>query len=237
MKKIFISGIKGSIGTSMAQYFIDKQWVVYGHSRDGYLKWANKTEQILHTIDPEEAHDVYVHVNAIGGGGRHETWPDTSIEKWRNSFENNVIIPMSLAQKSIDKMQVNGKGRVINIASVAGIKPLAVGPEYAAAKSAMIIATISLAKHLKGTGITANCISPGLVSTDAVKKMISDVANSNDLSEQDFETYVDLNVFHSLSGRLTTPLQLAGLVDFLQSDTAINITGQNLVVDGGYTII
>lgn len=236
MNKIFISGIKGSIGTSMAQYFINKQWVVYGHSREGYLKWANETNHIRHNIEPEEAHDVYVHVNAIGGGGRHETWSDTSIDKWRSSFENNVIVPMSLAQKSIEKMQVNGRGRVINIASVAGIKPLAVGPEYAAAKSAMIVATISLAKHLKGTGITANCISPGLVSTDAVKKMINDVTNSSDLSEQDFETYVNINVFHSLTGRLTTSLQLAGVVDFLQSDAATNITGQNLVVDGGYTL-
>jgi NAD(P)-dependent dehydrogenase (short-subunit alcohol dehydrogenase family) len=237
MKKIFISGIKGAIGTSIAKYFSDQQWVVYGYSRDGYLKWVGLTDQMFQKADPEEAHDVFVHVNAIGGGGSHQSWPDTSLDKWKESFENNVIVPMSLAQKSIDKMRINGFGRIINIASVAGTKPLHVGPEYAAAKSAMIVATISLAKHLKGTGITANCISPGLVSTTKVKEMMQNLNGSDFLTDGDFEAFVDKNVFPSLTGSLTTPNQLAELIDFLQSNVALNITGQNLVIDGGYTLI
>lgn len=239
MKSILVLGINGCIGSSIGSHFFSNGWMVFGYCREGYVRIVEDNGSMdikFENVDHLTAHKVSVLVNALGGGGAHEEWLDTSGSKWKESYDSNVIIPLELAKKSLLHMRQINYGRIINIASVAASKPLSIGPEYAAAKAALIASTISLAKYLKSSGVTANCISPGLVST---KKVVASIKSSTscDLSlDESFERYVCQNVFPSLTGVLTSTSQLIGMIEFLISDLGSNITGQNLVIDGGYTL-
>lgn len=253
---ILITGVLGHIGRHISRHYLGRGWDVYGYTRDGYFKCVTSPfpgstgsrpqvvfdddySFVLVRIDSETARapDVDVLVNAMGGGGDHESWLDTSEQKWSEVYLSNVTIPMRIAAEVTARMKRRQRGRVINIASVAAVKPLHVGPEYSAAKAGCINATASLAKDLAGSGVTANCISPGLIATQGVKKILKERYGFCSNDETDFNRFVSKNVFPSLTSQLITISQLIGIIDFLSSDYAVNITGQNIIADGGYSLL
>jgi 3-oxoacyl-[acyl-carrier protein] reductase len=69
-------------------------------------------------------------------------------------------------------MREAGWGRIVNVATGMASTPQVVMADYAAAKAALLNATVSLAKALAGTGVTANTISPGLIATDGVQQVL-----------------------------------------------------------------
>ena len=72
-----------------------------------------------------------------------------------------------------------GWGRIINIATGLAAAPQPTMPDYAAAKAALVNASVSLAKALAGTGITVNTISPGLIATDGVDRVLREAAEAH----------------------------------------------------------
>lgn len=127
------------------------------------------------------------------------------------------------------------KGRIVNIASIAGKAPRANTAIYSASKSAVISFTIALAKQLAHEGITVNAVCPGLVRTrlwgQLVARSLSKDAEFRGLSgEEILERYAKS---HIPLGRPQTTEDIGNLVAFLVSDLAGNITGQAINVDGG----
>ena len=112
------------------------------------------------------------------------------------------------------------KGRIVNIASVWGEVGASCETVYSAAKAGMIGFTKALGKELAPSGITVNCISPGLIDT----KM------NSLLTDEDIQELLD----DIPAGRMGSPEEVAALAAFLCSENASYITSQVIRIDGGW---
>ena len=129
---------------------------------------------------------------------------------WRRKIDVNVLGMLYMTRALINPMIERGWGRVINIASVAGVYGIANMADYSLTKGAMISFTVALAKEVTEKGVLVNCVSPGSVSN----------------GDEPTETPL------SFMGRTGTHRENANLICFLASDEASYISGQNIQIDG-----
>jgi len=113
-----------------------------------------------------------------------------------------------------------GRGVIVNVASVSGLRPTRGEAPYAAAKAAVIALTRSAALEY-GPTLRVNCVSPGLIETPLTAPLLADAARRAGLDRR------------TPLGRVGTAEEVAGVVAFLCSDLASYVTGINLPVDGG----
>jgi 3-oxoacyl-[acyl-carrier protein] reductase len=118
-------------------------------------------------------------------------------------------------------MMKQGYGRIVNVASVAGVIGNAGQTNYSAAKAGIIGFTKAMAKEYGARNIAVNAVAPGYIPTDLTRGLPPEIA----------EGIVKLTA----CGRMGTPEEVASAVAFLASDAASYITGQILAVDGGLT--
>jgi 3-oxoacyl-[acyl-carrier protein] reductase len=166
-------------------------------------------------------------VNCAGGVRGQVGRPIAEIEPhdWKIIFEANVDGAFWLAQAASAPMRQAGFGRIVNIASGAGLRPSLTGIQaYTAAKHALVGLTKQLSQDLGPAGITCNAVAPGFV-------------RSNPATERQWESYGPEGqarlVASTHTRRLGTPQDIADAVVFLASEQASWISGQILSVDGG----
>lgn len=140
---------------------------------------------------------------------------ETDIEVWKKLIDVNIMGTVYFTKAVIDQMIKNNYGRIINVASVAGVYGNATMSPYSATKGAIISFTKALAKEVAEHNITVNAVSPGTVSP----------------AEKDDIDYVEPSEV-SFSGRTGSTRENADLICFLASDNAAYINGQNIQIDG-----
>ena len=140
---------------------------------------------------------------------------DVTTEMWKLYFDVNVMGTVYCTRAVLGGMLENGYGRIINVASVAGVYGNAKMVPYSATKGAVIAMTRGLAKEVTDKGVLVNCVSPGSVSQSDEKDI--DFARPSELS---------------FMGRTGTDRENAELICFLASDRASYISGQNIQIDG-----
>lgn len=167
-------------------------------------------------------------VTSAGGvrGQSGRPMEEITPEDWHVIFAANVDAAMWCAQAAVPAMKAQGRGRIITIASGAGLKPSLTGIQaYAAAKHALVGLTKQLALELGPMGITVNSVAPGFV-------------RSNPSTEKQWQAMGEARQQVVLSRinrrRLGQPQDIANAVTFLASDRADWISGQILSVDGGH---
>jgi 3-oxoacyl-[acyl-carrier protein] reductase len=134
----------------------------------------------------------------------------------------NVFSPFMLCQASIPAMVERGWGRIINIASIWGKVSKKYRAPYSASKFALDGLTLALAAEYAGSGILANCVSPGFTDTELTSKTLgqSEIA----------EILKTVPV-----GRMASPVEIARFVVWLASPMNTYISGQNIAIDGGFS--
>jgi len=178
---------------------------------------------------------VSVLVNAAGGNRPDATLPPGAdfcqlpLEAWQGVFNLNLVGGTLLPSQVFgETMLNNGKGSIINIASMAGIIPLSRVVAYSAAKAAVINLTQFLAREWATDGIRVNAISPGFFPAEQNKKLLFNEDG----------TYTERGgqiIGHTPMARFGEPEELAGAVIWLAAPLASSfVTGQNIVVDGGF---
>jgi NAD(P)-dependent dehydrogenase (short-subunit alcohol dehydrogenase family) len=150
---------------------------------------------------------------------------ECSDEDWQRVININLNAVFYCCREFGKAMLEQGKGSIINMASMSGIISNTPQPQsaYNASKAGVILLTKSLAGEWAKRGVRVNSISPGYIGTEMTKL---------GMSESDW--YRDWLKFTPI-GRLGEPREVASVVVFLASDASSYFTGSNLVVDGGYT--
>jgi glycerol dehydrogenase len=146
-----------------------------------------------------------------------------SEEYWDRTMAINLRAPFFLAQRVAREMVKTGGGRIVNLASQAGIIALDKHSAYCAGKAAIISMTKVLALEWARFNIQTNAISPTVVLTELGRK-----AWAGEVGEQMKKKIPN--------GRFAYPEEIAACALFLATDAAAMINGENLVIDGGYTI-
>ena len=161
-------------------------------------------------------------VNNAGLGTNHDAL-DATEDEWDELFAVNVRGLFFASQAAARRMVAQGHGRIVNVASQAGIVGIRRHAAYSASKGAVITLTKVLALEWAPAGVTVNAIAPTWVLTPGTAERLSD---------PDFLRSV---LDRIPLGRVGTTSELAGAVIYLASDAAAMVTGTTLVIDGGWT--
>src|SRR6266540_3097043 len=140
-------------------------------------------------------------------------------EAWDEVIDADLGASFRFTRAAVPAMRDGGCGRIVNIASINGLRGKFGQSNYAAAKGGLIAFTKSVAREVAAFGITANAVAPGLIETDMVAAMP--------------EKARAVSIAETVVGRLGMPEDVAAAVTFLVSDRARHITGTVLQVDGG----
>lgn len=159
-------------------------------------------------------------VNSAGIAGSNPLAPESSDDQWHAIVNVNLHGTYYLCKYALPYL-VDGS-RIVNIASVLGLKAVPDQTAYCAAKHAVVGFTKSLALYTAPRRITVNAICPGWVQTDMAEARFIELG----LTTVDVAKEIPL-------GRIIQPREVASLVQFLLSEAAANMTGQALVLDGG----
>ncbi len=187
---------------------------------DNYLTFVcdvsdNNTVREVVSGSYERFGNVDILVNNAALWRYRAEFSQSDIEEWKKYFDINVMGTVYFTKAVIDKMIENNYGRIINVASVAGVYGNAKMVHYSATKGAVISFTKALAKEVAEKGITVNAVSPGSVSPS---------------DNSDIDYFQPSNL--SFSGRTGTARENAELICFLAGDNAAYINGQNIQIDG-----
>jgi 3-oxoacyl-[acyl-carrier protein] reductase len=142
-----------------------------------------------------------------------------SDDDWDQVLDTNLRSAFLCTRAAMRHMLRQRAGRIINVASISGIRGNAGQANYAASKAGLIGLTKSVAREVASRGITVNAVAPGLIETDITTAMPEKARDA--LIEQ-----IPL-------GRMGTPEEVAAAVEYLASADASYITGQAIVLDGG----
>lgn len=142
-------------------------------------------------------------------------------DDWDRVIDVNLKSVYLCSKAAVRGMLKGRWGRIVSVASVAGVSGNPGQTNYAASKAGIIGFSKSLAKEVGSRGITVNVVAPGFIQTDMTDEL-GDAA--------------DQAAAASSVGRLGTPEEVAGAVEYLAGDLASYVTGQVLVVDGGLAL-
>jgi len=178
-------------------------------------------KEFIHELQGCEKIDVCIN-NA--GINRINNFCEARLKDWDDIINVNLKAPFVLSREVARLMKKNGYGRIVNIASILGVISREKRAIYTSSKSGVIGLTKSMAIELAPYNILVNCVSPGYVLTDLTKGILSE-------SEmKDLESRIPLR-------RLGTPEDISKVILFLSSDLNTYISGQNIIVDGGFVNI
>ncbi|MGB8315268.1 MAG: SDR family oxidoreductase [Aestuariivirga sp.] len=159
----------------------------------------------------------------------HGTVLECEEKDWDFSFDLNVKAHYRMIKAYLPGMLKKGKGNVINMASVASsVKGAPNRFVYGASKAAVIGLTKALATDFVTKGIRCNCICPGTVETPSLYDRMR--------AQGDFEKAKAAFIARQPMGRLAQPEEIADMVVYLASDDTAFMTGQALVIDGGWSL-
>lgn len=239
MKTVLVTGGSRGIGKSIVECFASKGYNVILNYNKSYEQAksiesnfenvkifkadvSNRKEvqnMIAYAIETFGQIDILVNNAGIACTGLLQ---DLTLEEWQEVFNINVNGVFNCTQLVLPSMIARHSGKIINVSSIWGMVGASCEVAYSSSKAAVIGFTKALAKEVGPSGITVNCVAPGIVMTDMVSKY----------SIEEFEEIRNQIPL----GEIGNTNDIASSVLFLASDEANYITGQVLSPNGGWVI-
>ncbi len=160
----------------------------------------------------------------VNNAGINKIGPFDSIDPadFERIQDVNVYAPFLLMRSVVARMREKRWGRIVNIASIFGVVSRELRASYSASKFALDGMTAALAAEVAADGVLANCVSPGFIDTELTRNILGEHGIAELLARVPMK-------------RLGKPEEIAAFVAWLVSDENTYISGQNLVIDGGFT--
>ncbi|CAN7300576.1 SDR family NAD(P)-dependent oxidoreductase [Phenylobacterium sp. LjRoot225] len=182
--------------------------------------------------------NIEILINNAGGsstGNTTKTPIEISPADWISNYHTNTLAAVRLCGLAVPDMVAAQWGRVINVSSAVAVQPNNMGADYSGAKAALNNFTLSLAGSLKGVGVTANTVSPGIIMVDGMLRFGRQKYGDPNLTIEGVTQRLAADKVFDLppAGRLGTPQDLALVICMLASPMSGFITGANYRVDGG----
>ncbi len=245
MKVALITGASSGIGRETARLFAEKGYFVLAHYNTNKTGVDNLIKELeeqgfsgnvfgvqadfnnMNSIDNmcAQIEKSFKHIDVLvnnAGAGLYKLITETKESEWDSLFNINIKSAYYLTNRILPQMIKRQSGKIINLSSIWGSNGASMEVAYSASKSAVIGYTKALAKEVAPSGITVNCVCPGVIDT----------AMNSRFSQQEI---LELKNSTPL-GRLGNASEIAQLIYFLSSDNASFITGQVITSDGGFTL-
>ena len=240
MKYALVTGGSRGIGRAVAQKLASQGWPVIINYRsndeaarqtlDAIVAAGGQAELLPFDVTnpagtdaameqwEQQRPDDYVAVLVNNAGIRHDAVMFMMTdEQWHTVLDTSLNGFFYITRRLLKHMMPRKRGgRIINMASLSGLKGLPGQTNYSAAKAALIGATKALAQEVAARGVTVNAVAPGFIATDM----------TSDLDEGELKKLIP-------AGRFGRPEEVAALTAFLASDEAAYITGQVVSINGG----
>jgi NAD(P)-dependent dehydrogenase (short-subunit alcohol dehydrogenase family) len=219
-RSVLITGAARGIGAAIAARYRADGWRVVAPSRAELdLSDAAAVERYC---GRDDLGDIDVLVNNAGENvlGRIDALPDADL---RRMLQTNLLSVWSLLRRFAGPMAQRGWGRVVNVASVYGIKSRAARGAYTASKAGLIGLTKTAAIEYGAGNVLVNALAPGFVDTDLTRR--------NNTPEQLAALCAQVPL-----GRLASTEEIAVLAAWLGGEANTYVTGQTIAIDGGFLI-
>lgn len=240
MKRILVTGGTSGIGLAVVSRMLFDGYDVWVVGRnpeslvDLQASWGSKCVFLPFDLNNFDSYQTFVADFPVFDGlifsaGVVENNPLKffSPEKYRKLLAINQDAPLLMMGELVRKNKIAKSGSIVFLSSITGavigMKGIAA---YAASKAALIGATKVMALELANKEIRVNCVAPGMVNTELVR-------NASYLSEENKKADM---ARYPLGNRYAEPDEVAGVISFLIGKDASFITGQTIVVDGGFTL-
>jgi 3-oxoacyl-[acyl-carrier protein] reductase len=230
-KNIFITGCSRGIGNAIVKKFSSSQYCIYGlgtkkkiyNNIDYYNVDLSKLNNIINFKKKIKQLNIDILINNAGIN-KINYFHKIREKEFNKIFNVNFMAAYHFSQAVIPGMIKKKWGRIINISSIFGEVTKEKRSSYSISKFALKSLTKSLGIEYSKYGILTNCVAPGVVNTDLTKKIL----NLND--KKDFLKKIPI-------GKFAEPKDIASLVHWLASEDNKYVTGQHILIDGGYTLL
>ena len=225
-----ITGGSGGIGKAISQRLQQSgaqvcNWDLHAntaHQDSHFIQVDVTSEQSVHEAMDQtfsKFGKIDIFVNSAGIAGPVANVSDYSLEDWHRVMDINLTGTFLCCRAAVAQMQKNNRGRIVNLASIAGKEGNPAQSAYSASKAGVIALTKSLGKELAKTEIRVNCIAPAMVATELLDQMTAEKRQEN---------------FSKIPmGRAGLPEEIASIVAWLSSDDCSFCTGTVFDASGG----